>query len=115
MGVSIGSEYYLNNMFNSASSSKASALESSIGALNAAEVSDEELLDACKSFESYLVEQMLKGMEKTIPKDDEDEENDYVAQFGDMLYENVADSIAQNGELGVANQLYEAMKRNQGL
>ena len=115
MSISIGSDYYLNNMYNSASTTKASALQSSLGALNAAEASDEELLDACRSFEAYLVEQVLKGMEKTIPKDDDEEENDYMAQFGDMLYENVADTIAQNGELGLANQLYEAMKRNQGL
>lgn len=115
MSISIGSDYYLNNLYNSSSTAKASALQSSLGALNTAEASDEELLDACRSFEAYLVEQVLKGMEKTIPKDEDEEENDYMAQFGDMLYESVADSIAQNGELGLANQLYEAMKRNQGL
>lgn len=36
-------------------------------------------------------------------------------QFGDMLYEQVATSIADRGELGLAQQLYEAMKREQGV
>lgn len=115
MGISVGSDYYLNNMMSTGSATKATALQSSLNSLDAAKASDEELLEACKDFEAYLVEQMLKGMEKTIPKDEDEEENDYLAQFGDMLYESVADSIAESGELGLANQLFEAMKRNQGL
>ena len=77
--------------------------------------SDEELLESCKEFEAYLVEQMLKGMEKTIPKDEDEEENPYMEQFGDILYTQVSKTIVDNGELGLARQLFESMKRNQGL
>ena len=35
--------------------------------VNSAE--EEKLLDACKQFESYFVEQMFKEMMKTVPKD----------------------------------------------
>ena len=50
-------------------------------------------------------------MKKTIPKDEE-EENDYMEYFGDMLYQQYAESITESGQLGIAQQLYEAMKYN---
>ena len=75
---------------------------------------DEELMEVCKSFESYMIEQVMKGMEKTIPGDDE--ENAYLEMFGDMLYQEYAKSATENQELGLAQMLYESMKRNdQGL
>lgn len=79
--------------------------------LNKKDATDEELMDACKSFESYLLEQVFKNMEKTVMKDDE-EENDYLTQFGDMLYENYAEQATKQGDLGIAQTLYESMKRN---
>lgn len=110
MSISVGSDYF-NTISNSVSTTKASSLESSLSALQSA--SDEEMLESCKEFEAYLVEQMMKGMEKTIPKDEDEEENDYVDKFGDMLYENIGKSIVDSGQLGLAQQLYESMKRNQ--
>ena len=37
---------------------------------NAAEKTDDELMDACKEFEAYFLEQVFKGMEKTVVKAD---------------------------------------------
>ncbi len=111
MSISIGTDYYLNTMSTSSATKKSEALATKLGSVDMETATDEELLEACKSFEAYLVEQMLKGMEKTIPKN-EDDEGDYMAQFGDMLYTSVAEQIADNGELGLAQELYEAMKRN---
>lgn len=115
MSISVGAEYYLNNSLTSRAATKADQLSSALGSMDVASASDAELLESCKQFEAYLVEQMLKGMEKTIPKDEDEEENPYLEQFGDMFYTQVADSIVENGELGLAQQLYESMKRNQGL
>ena len=114
MSISIGADYYLNNSLTSQSATKAQKLSSSLGAMDVTSATDAELLESCKEFESYLVEQMLKGMEKTIPKD-EDEDNPYWEQFGDIYYTQIAKTIVDNGELGLAQQLYESMKRNQGL
>lgn len=112
MSISIGTtDYYLNTMSGTASAKKSEALANTLSSADLAAATDEEMLSACKSFEAYLVEQMLKGMEKTIPKDEEEKENDYMAQFGDMLYTSVAEQIAENGELGLAQELYESMKR----
>lgn len=71
---------------------------------------DQELMDVCESFESYMVEQMFKQMRSTVPKSEE--ENPYVDYFGDMMYEEYATNVAKNGELGIAQMLYDSMKRN---
>ena len=110
MSISVGADYYMNNMAQSSQTAKASKLQSSLGSLDVANASDEELLESCRAFESYLVEQMLKGMEKTIPKDEDEKENDYMEQFGDLLYEEVGKMISERNELGLAQQLYEAMR-----
>ncbi len=110
MSISVGS-----NSINSISSnylsqtSKTSGLEATLK--NSENATDEELMEACKSFETYFLEQVFKGMEKTIIKDEE-EENDYLAQFGDKLYEEYAKSASENGSIGIAQMLFESMKRN---
>ena len=113
MGIN-GISAMADQISSSAYSSKASALQDRLGG-DLSSATDEELMDVCKEFEAYFVEQVLKEVEKTIPKDEEEEENEYMKQFGDMLYEQVATSIADRGELGLAQQLYEAMKREQGV
>ena len=35
------------------------------------QATDDELMDACKQFEAYFVEQMFKSMMKTVPKNEE--------------------------------------------
>lgn len=70
--------------------------------------SDEELLEACKSFESYFVEQVFKEMKKTVKSSDE---NEYTEYFGDMLYQEYAASMSEKGDLGIAQMLFESMKR----
>lgn len=71
---------------------------------------DEELMDACKSFESYFVEQVVNEMKKTVPN--QEDQSEYVSYFGDMLYQKYADNITESGNLGIAQMLYESMKRN---
>ncbi len=71
---------------------------------------DEELMEVCKSFEAYLLEQVMKEMKKSVSS--EEDQNDYLAQFGDMLYEEYAEKATEGQGLGVAQMLYEAMKRN---
>lgn len=78
--------------------------------INNKTATDEELMEVCKSFEAYFLEQVMKGMEKTIPY--QEEKNSYVEYFGDMLYEEYAKSATENQGLGLAQMLYESMKRN---
>ncbi|NLP33984.1 MAG: hypothetical protein GX359_02195 [Clostridiales bacterium] len=72
--------------------------------------SDEELKEVCQSFEAYLLTQVMKEMEKTIPGSDD--KDPYLEQFGDILYEEYAKMATQGEGLGIAQMLYESMKRN---
>lgn len=110
MGISIGTGSQYFQAVNSANNtSKTDKIEST---LNNSSATDEELMEACKSFEAYLLEQVFKGMEKTVIKDEEEQENEYMSQFGDMLYEEYAESATEGQGLGIAQILYESMKRN---
>lgn len=95
------------SLYNTSASSNTSKLESlSSSSLENAE--DEELLEACKSFETYFVEQVFKEMAKTVERSDE---NEYTEYFGDMLYQQYAEDVTESGSLGIAQLLYESMKR----
>lgn len=71
---------------------------------------DEELMDACKEFETYFVEQMFKSMRATVHKE-EDSESSYMDMFEDTLYQEYAQNVTESGQLGIAQALYEQMKR----
>lgn len=76
---------------------------------------DEELLNACKQFESYFTEQVFKALQKMVPESEESK-NEYMQQFGDKLIEEYASSATNQGDgLGIAQMLFEQMKRNYGI
>ena len=52
---------------------------------------------------------MLKEMKKSIPKSD-GEGNKEKDTYEDMMYEEVAKSMASSGGVGMANILYQQMK-----
>lgn len=106
ININSNSQYFINASL-AADKSKKSILEEK---LQSKPTSDEELMEVCKSFEAYLLEQVMKGMEKTIPY--EEEKNPYLDNFGDMLYQEYAKSATENQGLGLAQMLYESMKRN---
>ena len=96
--------------------------------------SADELMSVCKDFESYFVEQMLKSMEKMAKIDSDDDsstslfnsmasiggESDSAmstlgSYFGDEMIKNYAELFTEsdNGKgLGIAQTLYQQMKRN---
>lgn len=77
------------------------------------ESSEDELLNVCKEFESYFVEQMFKAMEKMVPK--EESGTNEVEMFSDLMYQEMASSATKQQDYGIAQKLYEQMKRNYGL
>ncbi len=111
MNISLGTDSMfklpISNMETSNTTKK---LESKLKDNNLDKMPDKELMEACKSFETYFVEQVVKAMRKTIPNNEE--KNDYINYFGDMLYEKYSENITDSGELGIAQMLYESMKRN---
>ena len=111
MSIGLTSDLIYSQMKSNNSDTKASKLQSSLAGINNGEATDEEMMEVCKEFEAYLMEKVMKQM-KDVMTDSEEEENDYMSYFGDMMYQEYAKTIAENGELGLAQQLYESMKRN---
>jgi len=81
------------------------------------QASDEELLDVCKQFEAYFMEQVFKQMEKTIIKDESSSGTStaLVDYFKDSALQELTKTSTETQGLGIAQMLYEQMKRNYGL
>ena len=77
---------------------------------------DDEMMEVCKEFEAYFTEQVFKAMEKMVPESDESSSStSYVNMFKDTLIQEYASLSSEynGGEgLGIAQLLYEQMKRN---
>lgn len=84
---------------------------------NYAGATEEEMLDACKQFEAYFIEQVLKEVEKTIPKDENmDSSTSNLVDFfkGNVIQEMAEGLQEKSGSRGLAQQMFEQMKRNYG-
>jgi len=77
---------------------------------------DEQLMEACKEFEAYFIEQMFKEMQKTVPETDYSFQSTgtMVDYYKDSMVQEIASMATENGELGLAQMLYEQMKINNG-
>lgn len=77
--------------------------------------SDEELMDACKEFENYLWEQVLKSMKSTVnfAGTEGSSQAQTVEYFMDSAISDVATKLTdQNlGPNSLATKMYEQMKR----
>lgn len=75
---------------------------------------DDELMDACKQFEAYFLEQCFKEMLKTVKTDEysSSSTSTLVDYFKDEMVKNVAEESTDKQSLGLAQMLYEQMKRN---
>lgn len=109
MSITIGSNSILGATSALNTSNNTNKIEQKLSS-NLKDATDEELMDVCKSFESYFVEQMFKEMKKTVPTTNE--ENQYITYFQDMLYQKYAEDTSESGGVGIAKMLYESMKRN---
>jgi flagellar protein FlgJ len=96
-------------------SASANKLQESLKTNNYANSSDEELLAACKEFEAYFLEMVLKEMQKSVYafSDKENSANSQIVDyFKDMTIQKLASDSTERQGLGLAQQLFEQMKRN---
>lgn len=104
---------YLTNYSTTANDAVSSKLTNQLQSVQG----DEEMLDACKQFEAYMIQQMFKTMQESakIFSDDEDDSTDYVNMFQDNYLSSIAEQMVNSGQgLGIAEQLYTSMKNNSG-
>lgn len=100
---------YFDSMKTQAGSAAVSATEKDYS-----KATDEEIYEACKEFEAYFVEQVFKAMRATVPKE-ESSSASALDMFEGNLYQEYAKQTAESGQLGLAQQLFEQMKRNYDL
>lgn len=78
---------------------------------------DKELMDVCKEFEAYFIEQVFKNMKKSmVPQSDSMSGADATLKnfYEDKLMSEYAAGAAKQSDNGLAQMLYEQMKRNRG-
>ena len=105
------------DMYATAANQTASKLQNKLDGADYTAANADELMDACKQFEAYFIEQMYKAMMKTVPESQET--SNYTSTMMDYYKDEMVKSMAeettgQNG-LGLAQMLYEQMKRNYGI
>lgn len=100
-----------------AANQRAAGLQDKLKGADYAKATDAELMDACKQFEAYFIEQMYKGMMKTIPTNENT--SNYTATmmdyYKDQMVQSMAEESTAQGGFGLAQMLYEQMKRNYGV
>lgn len=109
---------YADYMAGQVSSAKADTIKNKLEN-SAATPNEEELLDACKQFESYFLEQVFNSMLETTKVFSDDDENGYASKmvdyFKDFAVQELCEQATSGQGLGLANTLYEQMKRNYGI
>ena len=77
--------------------------------------SDKELMEACKSFEAYFLEQMFKEMQKSVdamkPERGDQSTSTLVDYFKDQTLQDLCATSADMQSNGFAAMLYENLKR----
>ena len=101
-------------------SANADKLKDSLANTDYSKSSKDELMEVCKEFEAYFIEQAYKSLEKMVPenKESSSDMSTYMDYFGDILTQEYAKNTVESNEgkgLGIAQMLYEQMKRNYGI
>ncbi|MDD2970446.1 MAG: rod-binding protein [Lachnospiraceae bacterium] len=87
---------------------------SSIKSKNYATATEDELLEACKEFETYFLEQVFKEMQKTVDLTGSENSSNkaLLDYYEDNMVQELATQSTEQNSLGLAQTLYEQMKRN---
>ena len=88
-------------------------IETSINSVKPASIKDDpSLKKACREFESLLVAEMLKEMNKSIPKSDLFGSREKEEIWQGMLDDEVAKQISGRGTLGLGDTIYAQLLRS---
>ena len=115
----ISADAYQNYYTKNLDVTRSDRLKKTLGGVSK-EVTDQELMGACKKFEAYFMQQIYKEMKKPIEEMKKRNGNGNQS-FGTLtdyfenntmseLFEKNAGSVG--GGVGLAKMLYESMKRN---
>lgn len=111
---SLGNYAFTSAVTDTAGKSRSEAKLSNVSTDRLKGSSDDELMDVCRQFESYFLEQVFKEMKKTIPEEEmtSNASKSLKEYFEDELIREYSERSTQTQSLGLAQMLYEQMKRN---
>ena len=77
---------------------------------------DDEMMEACKEFETYLWEQVIKEMKKSTELFSGEKQDQTVDFYMDSAITDIAGKLTEQnmGSNSLAMQMYEQMKRSAG-
>lgn len=106
-----------NDIASNASAQSAAKLKDQLNNRDYKNATKDELMDACKEFEAYFLEQMYKSMLKTIPQSEGMSSSNMTMMdyYKDQMVQNIAKETTDQNDMGLARMLYEQMCRNYGL
>ncbi len=109
---------YLQSQYANAAKQAAEETTKSIGKITA-DSSKEEVTEAVKSFETYMMEQVLKQMKESfVDENDEEEDNSismYKDFFMDKMYSEVASQIVDQVGDNITEDFVDQIMRNYGI
>lgn len=71
-----------------------------------------KLLEACRNFEAIFVQQLLKEMRKTVPKNGLMPESMESGIYTSMFDEEISKQVSQHGRLGLAEMMFKQLHTN---
>ena len=112
-----GSSALDSTAYTNAANQTASKLQDKLNSADYSKATDDELMDPCKQFDDYFVEQMFKEIMKTIPESDSTSSSNsqLMDYYKDEMVQQIASDSTEQNSLGLAQMLYEQMKRNYNL
>lgn len=104
------------NAYSASANQTASKLQDKLHNSDYSAATEDELMDACRQFEAYFIEQVYKSMMKTIPSSEgtSNYTSTMMDYYKDMMVQSLAEETTSQNSLGLAQMLYEQMKRNYG-
>lgn len=112
-----GSSALDSTAYTNAANQTASKLQDKLNSSDYSKATDDELMDACKQFESYFFGADVQRMMKTIPEseDTSSSNSQLMDYYKDEMVQQIASDSTEQNSLGLAQMLYEQMKRNYNL
>ena len=115
MSISIGGiSSLVDTTQTTAATNQATKLQDSANSISS-NSTEEELLEVCKDFTSYFVEEIMKEVKENMTMGDEEQDSSLqtLTDFHmDSAIETLADEVVDEIGESFTQQLYEQMKRN---
>lgn len=73
---------------------------------------DTQLRKKCSEFEAIFVQQMLKGMRKTVPQEGFLGKSSGEETFRDLMDVEISKQMSETGKLGIGESLFRQLKKD---